>query len=150
MGSRTLVRLLKPNQAVIPYPDRQKAESLRTRITTRLADENIEMPPLLFFKHCLNRTDALIADGKLDVRPTSPNFFLIGHTGPQILEQTINQLRGENRAERDKARTNALLKEMKKRPLASEAQKQSVRDMIAKASTPEAIAAAKAARKGRK
>ena len=107
------VRLLKPDQAVISYPEVQKAVPLHQRITKLLADAAIEMPPLLFFKHCLKHTDALIADGKLDARPTSPNFFMKGHTGPQVLEHTINQLRGENRAHTDKQRTDKYLSELK-------------------------------------
>ena len=107
------VRLLKPDQAVISYPEVQKAVPLHQRITKLLADAAIEMPPLLFFKHCLKHTDALIADGKLDVRPTSPNFFMKGHTGPQALEHCINQLRGENRAHTDKQRTDKYLSELK-------------------------------------
>jgi hypothetical protein len=113
------VRLLKPNEAVVPYQDRQKAELLRQRITKLLADAGIEMPPLLFFKHCLKHTDSLIADGKLESRPTSPNFFLIGHTGPHTLEHCINQLRGENRAHTDKQRTENLLQEMHQRKAAA-------------------------------
>ena len=83
------VRLLKPNEAVVSYPDRLKAESLRRQITKLLADEGIEMPPLLFFKHCLKHTDALIADGKLETRPTSPNFFLTGHRDPKPLNTAL-------------------------------------------------------------
>ena len=106
-------RLFKPDAVVVSELYIEPAQRLKEKLISALDAASLEMPPLLFLKHCLKHTEHLVAEGKLDTQPTSPNFFLTGRTGPGAIDYCINKLSGENRAHTDKERTDKLLSELK-------------------------------------
>ena len=57
----------------------------------------------------------MVADGKIDVRPTSFNFFLNAKTGKEIVASCADKLRSENRAARSKEKTDAYLQNTRER-----------------------------------
>ena len=112
-----MFRSLNPQSGVVVTGlDLQVASKLKEQLIEVLGSAAIEMPPMLFFKHCIQEMDNRVADGKIQVRPTSLNFFLNAHTGKEIIADRVDKLRSENQAANNIEKTNAYLQEQQERP----------------------------------
>ena len=112
-----MFRSLNPQSGVVVTGlDLQVASKLKEQLIGVLSSAAIEMPPMLFFKHCIQEMDNRVADGKIQVRPTSLNFFLNAHTGKEIVADRVEKLRSENQAANNIEKTNAYLQEQQERP----------------------------------
>ena len=67
------------------------------------------MPPILFFKYCLREMDNRLADGKIDTRPSSLNYFLNAATGKDIVVCALDNLKSERTAETTVQKTEAYM-----------------------------------------
>ena len=107
--------IFKPPDGVIwSWKDAIPARKLKAQLEATLKANSIEMPIMLFFKHCMHELDNRIADGKLDGRPHSFNFFLNAATGQDIIAFCVSKLSHENRAQREIERTRTYLDEIKR------------------------------------
>ena len=78
-----------------------------------LSAASIDMPPLLFFKHCFRETNNRLASGGLTEKPKHPNFYRNTPPGKEIIELCVKKLGGENQATRDRERTDLRLNKIK-------------------------------------
>ena len=109
------MNVFKPPQRLIwEWRDTLPAKKLKDRIEALLEARHLDISPALFLKHCCQEIDNRIADGKLDVYPTSFNFFLNATTGKEIIEYCAEKCSHENRAKSDIERTNQYLADLKK------------------------------------
>ena len=90
------------------------ASELQEHLEGLLSSASIAMPPLLFFKHCIQETNNRLASGELTEKPKHPNFYRNLPSGKEIVELCVKKLGSENRATRDRARTDARLNKIKK------------------------------------
>lgn len=142
---------LKPNESVVVGgQDYALVRQLTDQLEASLEAVNVKMPPLKFFKRCMTEAERRHASGEIPDLPKHLKFFTDTSWGKDIVTFCASQLKSEVRAVSDIEKTDALLDEMEKRRAAAAPPTQSISEMLAKASTPEAIAAAKAARKERK
>lgn len=93
--------------------DVQSATILRERFESVLETHSLNITPIRFFEHCLTETDNWIADGKVDVAPSSFNFYLNAATGKQIVECVAEKLKAENAAQTSADKSKAWLDEQK-------------------------------------
>ena len=96
-----------------------------------LSAASIEMPPLLFFKHCFRETNNRLASGDLTEKPKHPNFYRNTPSGKEIIELCVKKLGSENRATRDLERTKARNQALLERKPPSESEKKLTSDLIA-------------------
>ena len=106
---------LNPDTPVIStWKYHDVAVRLQNRIETALEQANISIPPMRFFKeYCIKEMEHRIAQGELDTRPTSLNFFLSAHTGKAIVDLCLERLSLSNKAAINKEKTQAFLDEQK-------------------------------------
>ena len=116
--------------AVINEQQIRASRQLKNRLESEIQKAGLQIPPLRFLRHCLKHCEHLVAEGKLDKLPTSPNFFLTGRLGPNALEYCANQLRSENAAKLQQAKTDKLLDELKNRKPSSEEEKKKFSEMM--------------------
>ena len=102
------------SRIVSTWKDMQMASALKSHLEGILSAASIEMPPLRFFKHCIQEMENRIADGRIQVRPVSLNFFINAITGKDIVGYCADKLKSQNQAVRSKKRTEALLQERRK------------------------------------
>ena len=99
--------------AVSNFKHAEVAARLKGHLEGVLSAAHIDMPPLLFFKHCLRDMENRIADGKLDTRPSSLNFFLTASTGKDIVESALDNLKSERQAEKTVQKTDTYLQKQR-------------------------------------
>ena len=108
------VSILNPlAPAVTPWKEAQAASALKGLIEGKLSAAGIEMPPLLFFKRCVQEMEHRIDDGKIAARPSNLNFFINAYTGKDIIEYCLDRLGRDNQANLMKAKTDARIQELK-------------------------------------
>ena len=107
------------------------AAELQEHLSGMLSAASIEMPPLLFFKHCFRETNNRLASGSLTEKPKHPNFYRNTPPGKEIVELCVKKLGSENRATRDFERTKARNQALSERKPPSESDKKLTSDLIA-------------------
>ena len=91
----------------------ESAAALKGHLEGRLSAAGIQMPPLLFFKKCLEDMDNRIADGKIDERPVSLNYFMKHSVGKDIVEYCLDLAGSENKASESLRKTDERLDRIK-------------------------------------
>ena len=104
---------------------------LQGHLSGILSAASIEMPPLLFFKHCFRETNNRLASGGLTEKPKHPNFYRNTPPGKEIIELCVKKLGSENQATRDIERTKARNQALSERKPPSESDKKLTSDLIA-------------------
>ena len=92
--------------AISNWKHAQVASVLKGHLEGVLRAASIDMPPILFFKHCLREMDNRLADGKIDTRPSSLNYFLNAATGKDIVVCALDNLKSERTAEKTVQKTD--------------------------------------------
>ena len=95
--------------AISNWKHAQVASVLKGHLEGVLRAASIDMPPILFFKHCLREMDNRLADGKIDTRPSSLNFFLTAATGKDIVVRALDNLKSERTAEKTVQKTDTYM-----------------------------------------
>ena len=114
-----MVRSLNPQSGVVVTGmDLQVASKLKEQLIEVLGSAAIKMSPMLFFKHCIQEMDNRVADGKIQVRPTSLNYFINAHTGKEIIADRVDKLGSENRAANNIEDTKSYLEDLRERSAA--------------------------------
>ena len=98
--------------AISNWKHAQVASVLKGHLEGVLSAASIDMPPILFFKHCLREMENRLADGKIDTRPSSLNYFLNAATGKDIVVCALGNLKSERTAEKTVQKTDDYLQDM--------------------------------------
>ena len=98
--------------AISNWKHAQVASVLKGHLEGVLRAASIDMPPILFFKHCLREMENRLADGKIDTRPSSLNYFLNAATGKDIVVCALDNLKSERTAEKTVQKTDDYLQDM--------------------------------------
>ena len=98
--------------AISNWKHAQVASVLKGHLEAVLRAASIDMPPILFFKHCLREMENRLADGKIDTRPSSLNYFLNAATGKDIVVRALDNLKSERTAEKTVQKTDDYLQDM--------------------------------------
>ena len=108
------ITTFNPQSRIVPtWKDVQVANTLKSHLEEILSAASIEMPPLRFFKHCIQEMENRIADDRIS-QPVSLNFFINAISGKDIVEYCANKLKSQNQAVRSQKRTEVLLQERRK------------------------------------
>ena len=131
--------LLNPNRgAVITEKEKIVLDDFIAHIESELRKAHSVISPFAFFKRVMDR---------LDENPVSFKYFLKHSEGIGVVSDCIKSLSSEQAIADDVEKTKSYLAELK--TPRSTTDPQNISEMIADAFTPEAIEAAKQARKAR-
>ena len=104
------ITALNPQSPIISnFQHAEIASKLKGHLEGVLSAASIDMPPILFFKHCLREMDNRLADGKIDTRPSSLNYFLNASTGKDIVVRALDNLKSERTAEKTVQKTDTYM-----------------------------------------
>lgn len=142
------ILIFKPDAPVsTTWKMKEPAEELDREIKALIAKHELSISPLQFFERVHAETQRRVASEEIDP-PVSLRFYIEVPDGKKIMQACITQQQISKSAESNIESTKAYLDDLKSKRSKS-SQHVDIQALLAKASTPEAIEAARVARKER-
>ena len=106
-------------------------QELDRHLEKSIAQKGLEIPPLIFFKRCIEETQTRVANDTLKSPPISIRFYLDTPSGSAILSECLKQRQAGKTAADDIAKTKAYLDDLKaKRKPSTEEEQAKIRSII--------------------
>lgn len=131
-GLDAFMNVFKPIDGIVwTWKDQQPASKLRDDFLVKLSAASLNMPPILFFRRVMEEVENRVMDGKIE-RPMKFGYFLTDSRGLEIIDFTLERLKSENSATRDKERTDDYLADLRARSKAPVEIPEAARKMLDK------------------